>query len=61
MGDVIQLVKRTPTPSNPDLPPCGNAWGPNDCPEGGPHLCWTWQGWPHICRCMRCHFRAADR
>lgn len=60
MGDLITLPKPTRTEGDADLGlgPCGNAWGPIECPHAGywpgPHVCWTWTGWPHICRCMRC-------
>jgi hypothetical protein len=58
VADVITLPRptRTDGDSDLDLPPCGNAWQPL-CPHGGPHACWTWRGWPHICRCLRCDTR----
>lgn len=50
---------RTPGDVALDLPPCGNTWTPRTCrgfDQRSPvdHQCWTWSGWPHICRCMRC-------
>jgi hypothetical protein len=58
VADVIALPTRTK--GEVDLPPCGNAWGPLEDPDAGgskgPHVCFTWSGWPHICRCTHCRF-----
>jgi hypothetical protein len=63
MGDLLALrPTRTEADVKIDLPPCGQEWGP-DCPRAGwlpgPHRCWTWAGWPHICRCLRCKTKGA--
>ena len=60
VADVIPLHRPTRTRDDVelDLPPCGNAWSLACTRAGGrtgPHVCWTWSGWPHICRCLRCH------
>jgi hypothetical protein len=51
---VLRMPTRT---AEVDLPPCRTTWG-HGCPlaDGklGAHTCWTWSGWPHPCRCMRC-------
>lgn len=65
MPDVIQLRgrNRSPADADLDLPACGAEWGPRGCPASGRqqrHACWTWTGWPHVCRCLRCN-RAPDR
>lgn len=56
---VLRMPTRTGGDAELDLPPCDNAWGPYDCvPALGarrPHACWTWTGWPHVCRCLRCN------
>lgn len=58
MGDVIALPRpRTPADTGVDLPPCVRAW-PGQCHAGTTHRCWTWSGWPHICRCTRCELGA---
>jgi hypothetical protein len=60
VADVVTLPRPTRTAADAELalPPCRNAWGPLECPHAGrrpgPHVCWTWTGWPHICRCLRC-------
>jgi hypothetical protein len=43
---VATIPTRTPHDAELDLPPCRREWGP--------HICWTWTGWPHICRCLHC-------
>jgi hypothetical protein len=67
LADVIALHRPTRTPgvAGPDLPPCGRTWTPRTCrgfDQRSPidHQCWTWSGWPHICRCLRCHREAVD-
>jgi hypothetical protein len=57
-SNVVTFPKPTRTPAEPDMPPCRNTWGPLDCHHAGrrrgPHVCWTWRGWPHVCRCLHC-------
>ena len=60
MGDLLTLPRpnRTRDDDLLDMPACGIEWGTGDCTPvfGQPrrHACWTWTGWPHICRCTRC-------
>ncbi len=55
MADATVLRMPTRT-AEADLPPCRNTWGDGCGTDGklGPHQCWTWSGWAHTCRCMRC-------
>jgi hypothetical protein len=56
VADVIALPRptRTDRDSELDLPPCDRQW-PGQCrPDSPAHRCWTWTGWPHVCRCTRC-------
>lgn len=61
VADVIPLLRPTRTHADLtlDLPHCDTTWTPRTCrgyDQRSPvdHRCWTWTGWPHICRCMRC-------
>jgi hypothetical protein len=53
----LRKPTRVPDDGQLDMPPCNATWGVGCTTAGGRpvrHRCWTWAGWPHICRCLRC-------
>lgn len=55
VADSCTCDKHKPDPACP-VHQGRRARGPKPPPLGRPgaHICWTWTGWPHICRCLRC-------